>query len=263
MRLLIALPDEQLAMQILCRMEGGGWMAETARTGEDVLAKHASFDVLLLHHCLAGMDGLAAGEQLIQLNPVCPPRVLLLCPHALMPSCPPWADCVLEAGVSVEQLCSFLFVLAQKPLPKLAAVHSAFISASVRQFLADLSMDVRFKGYGYAAWLLERMIPCSSASVHPLKPAYEACARHFGTSPAAVERCVRVAVEQVFTQGSMDGIERHFGATVDPERGKPTNRAFLLQSAETLRSRLLYSFTVERSPNSIEMHHSPAAPTSV
>ena len=79
--------------------------------------------------------------------------------------------------------------------------------------------------------------------------------------PTAVERCLRVAVESVFTQGSMRGIERFFGATVDPERGKPTNRAFLLQASQQIR--LDHSLADTRSPNSSEMHHSPAAPTRV
>ena len=165
MRLLIALPDEQLALQILCRMEAAGWTAQLARSGEEVLAKHAFFDVLLMHHCLAGMDGIQTGARLMHANPVCPPRVLLLCARSLMPVCPPWADCVLESGVSCAQLCELLFVLAKKPLPKLAAVYSTRIHASVRHFLSDLCMDERFKGYRYAAWMLERMIPCPSSSV--------------------------------------------------------------------------------------------------
>ena len=90
---------------------------------------------------------------------------------------------------------------------------------------------------------------------------YRLCARAFGTTPTAVERCLRVAVESVFTQGSMRGIERFFGATVDPERGKPTNRAFLLQASQQIR--LDHSLADTRSPNSSEMHHSPAAPTRV
>ena len=64
---------------------------------------------------------------------------------------------------------------------------------------------------------------------------YRDCAAAFGVSPASVERCLRVAVESVFTLGSISGIERCFGATVDPERGKPTNRAFLCQAAQRLR----------------------------
>ena len=59
----------------------------------------------------------------------------------------------------------------------------------------------------------------------------------------------------------MQGIERFFGATVDPEKGKPTNRAFLVQAASELRR--AYSLADARSPNKSVMHHNPAAPTSV
>lgn len=93
----------------------------------------------------------------------------------------------------------------------------------------------------------------------PLCQLYHTCADAFHTTPASVERALRVAVESVFTQGSMQGIERFFGATVDPERGKPTNRAFLIQAAQQLR----HSLTTACSVNSSEMHHSPAAPTMV
>ena len=129
-------------------------------------------------------------------------------------------------------------------------------------FLRDIGMDHRFKGRSYILWMLQRLIP-SPFSIPPLQTAYAACARHFHTTASCVERCVRIAVESVFTHGSINGIERYFGSTVDPERGKPTNRAFLLQASEELRRQLLQSFTAARSPNKSEMHHSPAAPTSV
>ena len=57
----------------------------------------------------------------------------------------------------------------------------------------------------------------------------------FGVSAGAVERCLRVAVEGVFTMGSIPEIERFFGATIDPDKGKPTNRAFLMEAASQLR----------------------------
>ena len=77
---------------------------------------------------------------------------------------------------------------------------------------------------------------------------------------AALE-ALMLPVESVFTQGSMRGIERFFGATVDPDRGKPTNRAFLLQASQQIR--LDHSLADTRTPNSSELHHSPAAPTRV
>ena len=122
-------------------------------------------------------------------------------------------------------------------------------------------MDRRYKGRAYAAWLLEHLAPSPGVEERSMGQLYRSCARAFGTTPTAVERCLRVAVESVFTQGSMRGIERFFGATVDPERGKPTNRAFLLQASQQIR--LDHSLADTRSPNSSEMHHSPAAPTRV
>jgi len=262
MRILIALPDPIQAAQIQMEMENRLWETGIALHGTDVVRMHADFDIVLLHHCLQGMDGLQAGDRIAKSNPVCPPRMLLLCPSSLLAARPFWADWMVEPGVSLTSLCSFLEMMAQKPLPSAAAAHMHIFTEAAEAFLKSIGMNGRFKGHAYIIWLLERLIP-ARVSVLPLQSLYAACARHFHTSPASVERCVRIAVENVFTHGSISGIERYFGSTVDPERGKPTNRAFLLQAAEELRRQLLQSFTAARSPNKSEMHHSPAAPTSV
>lgn len=262
MRLLIAMPDDTQAVELRMEMENRLWETEAVRSGADVMRMCADFDMVLLHHCLQGMDGLKTGESISQSNPVCPPKILLLCPSALVPVRPYWADCMMEPGVSAMRLCSFLEVLAKKPLPNAAAAHIQIFGDAAEAFLNAIGMDRRFKGRSYIIWLLARLIP-TPVSALPIQAAYAACARHFHTAPVCVERCVRIAVENVFTHGSMQGLERYFGSTVDPERGKPTNRAFLLQAAEALRRQLLQSFTAARSPNRSEMHHSPAAPTSV
>lgn len=259
MRLLIALPDRVQAAQISAGMELHGWQAALAHDGAGALEAAGSHDLLLLHACLPGMDGQAVGNALAASAPICPPRVLYVCPPELCSAHPAWADCTVSAGACVSQLCALLQILAQKPLPKLAAVHRHAIENAVESFLNEIGMDARFKGRSYAAWMLCRLIPSALAVSQPVQLLYAACAQAFHATPSGVERCVRVAVESVFTQGSMAGIERFFGATVDPERGKPTNRAFLMQASSKLR----HSFTAARSPNSSEMHHSPAAPTSV
>ena len=96
-------------------------------------------------------------------------------------------------------------------------------------------MNRALKGRAYIAWLLRRWVPSPLVEETPMGALYADCARAFGVSAASVERCLRVAVESVFTMGSISGIERVFGATVDPERGKPTNRAFLCQTTQQLR----------------------------
>ena len=259
MRLLILWPDFQTACTIRNLMEWYGWDTVISRDGRELLQPDQPFDLVLLHLCLSGLDGLSAGDALARMHPVCPPRIVFAAPAEWCVYHPNWADCTVDSGVSVMNLCQLLQTVAQKPLSKLAAANSEILSGAVACFLDDLGFKPTQKGRAYAAWLLERMIPSSVNTVQILSALYDECARQFGTTPAAVERCLRVAVEHVFTQGSLTGIERFFGATVDPERGKPTNRAFLMQAAQQLR----YSLTATRSLNKSEMHHSPAAPTSV
>ena len=259
MRLLVLWPDYAKACMLRDRMELDGWDVVIRQDGRTLCRMDEEFDVFLLHLCLSGMDGLSAGDAYAASCPVCPPRILFAAPPEWCVHRPQWADCTVDAGTEPAQLCRLLQIIAKKPRPKLAAAQKQPLSALIVRFLDDLSFKQTLKGRAYAAWLLERLVPSTFCASHSLTLLYAECAGVFGTTPAAVERCLRVAVESVFTQGSLTGIERFFGATVDPERGKPTNRAFLMQAAQQLR----YSLTATRSLNSSEMHHNPAAPTSV
>lgn len=263
MRLLIALMNPQSADAVQGMAALSGWDAAAVSSGSEALLalENEPFDLFLLHACLPKVDGFGVLDALWRRPPICPPRVLFLCEPEWQSACPACVDCFAPVCAGPERLFSLLGILCQKPLPRLAAAQKERIAQEVERFLSALSGMERLKGRAYAAWLLERIVPSPLLENWPLGALYRACAQAFGTSPAAVERCLRVAVEGVFTQGSMSGIERFFGATVDPERGKPTNRAFLLQAAQQLR--LAHSFADTRSPNSSEMHHSPAAPTMV
>lgn len=259
MRLLILWPDRQSAEVIREQMEARGWDVDLRQDGRTLLPWNQTYDVLLLHLCLAGLDGLSAGDALAASCPIRPPRILFAAPPEWCVHRPLWADCTVGTGGDLNRLCDLIELLALKPLPRLAMQQRKPLEQQIERFLDDLSIKKHLKGRSYAAWLLGRIVPSTAADEPPLCALYSDCARAFGTSSAAVERCLRVAVESVFTQGSLYSIERFFGATVDPERGKPTNRAFLLQAAQQLR----YSLTASRAPNSSEMHHRPAAPTSV
>ena len=263
MRLLIAVLDARVARRVAAGMEDRGFEARIAPNGAQAveLLERERFDLMLLHACLPAVDGLGVLGALEALRPVCPPRVLFLLEPELCPSRPAMADAAAPICAAPEKLCALLETLSQKPLPKLAAAQAARTAQAVGTFLDTISMSDRYKGRAYAAWLLERLTPSPALEARSMGELYQACARAFSTTPAAVERCLRVAVESVFTQGSIRGIERFFGATVDPERGKPTNRAFLCEAAQQLR--LDHSLAATRSPKSSEMHHRPAAPTMV
>lgn len=63
---------------------------------------------------------------------------------------------------------------------------------------------------------------------------YPLIGRNYRLTPAAVERRLRLCVEATWTRGSLAELERFFGSSVDPERGKPTNREFLCRMQERL-----------------------------
>lgn len=262
MRLLLAMLDpiraEALATRLYSRWEG--W--EITCTGDKpstlTQLENKAWDLLLL------WLGHEANKQVLSWlgngSARCLPRVLVLDEPG---SCyAPTPDCVVPTTAAAEQLCTLVELLAKKPLPHLAVQMQQRLGLLADAFLNDLAMPAGLKGRTYAAWLLGRLVPSRLAGHEPVGQWYIRCAEAFGTTAQAVERCLRVAVESVFTQGNMQTIERCFGATVDPEKGKPTNRVFLLKAAEHLRV-AGYSLTDTRSLNSSEMHQSPAAPTSV
>lgn len=63
---------------------------------------------------------------------------------------------------------------------------------------------------------------------------YPLVARRHGMTPAAVERSLRTLVESTWNSGSLAALERFFGHSVDPEKGKPTNKEFLCRLQERL-----------------------------
>ena len=238
MRLLLAFPDVE-TIRLLCQELNctSDWDLDIASNGEEVVAMVQTnrYDLLVIHACLSCMDGLKAGHAIASLKLICPPKVLLLCPHEYRSAPVNWADCVTECGVSIHRLSLLIHILMQKPLPVLAAANLPVIEQKISCFLDELHLKQALKGRSYAAWILMRLIPAASNESKPLGDLYRACANAFHTSPSAVERCLRIAIESIFTMGSLKGIEHYFGSSVDPDKGKLTNRAFLLKSAQYLR----------------------------
>ena len=75
MRLLILWPDRQSAEVIRSQMEARGWDVDLRLDGRTMLPWDRTYDVLLLHLCLSGLDGLSSGDALAASWPIRPPRI--------------------------------------------------------------------------------------------------------------------------------------------------------------------------------------------
>lgn len=268
MRLLVAMGDARRAQSLRIGLEAANlpWKTELATNGEKAceLLREERYDLLAVHGCLPRMDGHALVEWLWSMRLACPPITLLLSEPELSKKVRGYVDCFAPLCASVPQMVQLLRILSTRQQPRMSLPTAQLRQKMVRGFLEELGVRQTLKGHAYSAWILERMLPAPWLDQALTSTLYPACADAFSTTPAGVERCVRLAVEDVFTEGSMEGIERFFGSTIDPERGKPTNRAFLVGAASWLREEIdSHSLTASRSPNSMEMHHSPAAPMMV
>lgn len=189
-------------------------------------------DLVILDSVLSGMDG---GEALALLAVMpAPPRVVYLARTAFAPTEPrPDEICPYpcEEGVLLE----IIWKAAERPLPALAQPWETQRLAIAGTLLERLSVPPRLKGRRYMA-VAAAALACSPAlGASYRERLYPYVAGQCGTTPQAVERAIRTAVESAWLQGSLEGIQALFGLSVDAERGKPTNAEFLSMLSQHIR----------------------------
>ena len=192
-------------------------------------------DLLILDSVLSGMDGREA-LSVLSATPA-PPRVLWLARTAFSPpehtpdeTCPyPCED---------EILLETVLKAAERTLPALARPWEEQRLALAESLLRRLAVPPRLKGRRYMG-VAAAALACSPAlGASYRERLYPYVAGQCGTTPQAVERAIRTAVESAWLQGSLEGIQALFGLTVDADKGKPTNAEFLSMLAQHIREEL-------------------------
>lgn len=119
-------------------------------------------------------------------------------------------------------------------LPCLALAGLERTTCMARGLLRALGMEGKLRAEAYLPDMaaLAAAYPALTADLRGRL--YALVARRHGTTAGAVERSLRTAVERAWRCSELAGLERFFGSGVDPERGKPTNREFLVGLQERL-----------------------------
>ena len=175
----------------------------------------------------SGQAGETVQARLRERPPLAPPWLLTERPC-------PWAD----ASMTLAQAETLPDLLARWEgagrLPRLALTRHRQLTCLARGLLNAMTMPEHLRA--------RRFLPDMAAmiTVHPplmedlQSRLYPLTARRHGMTPAAVERSLRLAIESTWSGASLGALERFFGHSVDPERGKPTNREFLCRVQERL-----------------------------
>ena len=67
---------------------------------------------------------------------------------------------------------------------------------------------------------------------------YPIVADTYSTTGSKAERAIRHAVELAWDRGDMDVLNKYFGNTVSPSKGKPTNSEFIARCASIVRDKI-------------------------
>lgn len=234
MRTLVMMHSPAMARQLALELENLGeeWQVHWAcdmPSGLEHL-RSGAVEMLIVDQQMAQIPG-KAGLGAVTAHPPLPPPWLLSMGEGYGP-----VDGTLAPGAGAEAWDALARTLKQKRgLPCLCRPLLPALTALARALLDELGLREELRA---AAFLPEMIAWCA---VHP--PLLEAVtgrlypcfAQRYGLRPGAVERDVRSALESLWSRGSLPAIEKWFGHTVDPEKGRPTNREFLALTAEHVR----------------------------
>lgn len=204
---------------------------------EEVL--RLSPDFLLLDSVLAGMDSLHLLELLGAQMPA-PPRVLYLGGEErwLILALQKGADNAVLRNCADSDLISSAWMTAEKPLPKLAEIWESERMGIAQKYADFLGIPDALRGKDYICMAVSMLACAPQLGVSYTGRLYPLVASACATTPAAVEKAIRTAVESTWLSGSLNAIQSLFGYSVDAERGKPTNAEFLAMLAGHTRREL-------------------------
>ncbi|MBR3383376.1 MAG: sporulation initiation factor Spo0A C-terminal domain-containing protein [Clostridia bacterium] len=100
---------------------------------------------------------------------------------------------------------------------------------SIADKLEKLGVSRRLLGHKYLIAAIA--VQSSVCSAPEPKKLYRSIAEYYGTTPRAVEKAIRTAIESAWTTGDIEYQHSVFGMSVDEARGKPTNAEFIARLA--------------------------------
>ena len=193
---------------------GADWRCMPVLTAEAALPLAEGADVLLLLPC---PESDALREWLERRPPLAPPYVL------------GGQDGPLPTAEELPEL--LMAWQAEGRLPVLHDRHLPQAQEIAAALLRVMDVPPRLRAWEFLPEMLALAVTHPPLLRNLRRRLYPMIAARHGMTAAGVERSLRLCIESTWSHGSLSALERFFGMSVDPEKGKPTNAAFLRRVA--------------------------------
>jgi len=108
----------------------------------------------------------------------------------------------------------------------------------LRQLLLELGAPDHLLGHSYVVQAVLLVLHDRMYIRNITFGLYPQLAARFDTTASRVERAIRHLVEVTWSRGDLKVLERYFGNTVSPEKGKPTNGEFVARLSNVVKERM-------------------------
>ena len=103
----------------------------------------------------------------------------------------------------------------------------------IKNYLLRLGFQPNLKGYKLLARLIELYF--EGEKIIPLKfCGYEKLSAEFGVAKESIEKDIQNAISSAWLRGDVNILYKEFGETLDENKGKPTNKQFVLTALERI-----------------------------
>lgn len=115
--------------------------------------------------------------------------------------------------------------------------RNAAMEQKVEELLIEIGVPCHITGFDYLVEAVCLAVEHPEIRHSITKQLYPEIAAKFASEKGRVERAIRHAVENAFNRCSPDILERFFGNSIHPEKGKATNSEFISAMARVIKRR--------------------------
>ncbi|HHV62642.1 MAG TPA: sporulation transcription factor Spo0A [Firmicutes bacterium] len=222
--------------------------AGVAYNGIDALDKieQTKPDVVVLDIIMPHLDGLGVLERLNKLDQAKRPRILMLTAigqeYMTQKVVEMGADYYVMKPFDMETLIQRIRQLidaapGDKRKKVICASNPSMrdLDAQITEIIHEIGIPANIKGYLYLREAILLVMKEMNLLGRVTKVLYPRIAEKYNTTPPRVERAIRHAIEIAWSRGNIELLNSIFGHTIDMEKGKPTNSAFIARLADKLR----------------------------